>query len=83
VGEAYLRGNWGRRESFEGRAKNEENCGIKLKKSVIVSGPENNSEVVAGLIYSKTVAKFLWSVCTVWFGQDSMLDERGLQNRFG
>ena len=83
VGEAYLSGNCGRRESCVSQGKNEENCGGKLKKSVIVSGPESNSEVVAGLIYSKTAAKFLWSLCIVWFGQDSMLDERALQNGFG
>jgi hypothetical protein len=64
-------------------SKTKENCGKKLKKSVLVGGPESNSEAVTGLIYLITAAKFLSSVCGVWSGQDSMLDGRDLRNRFG
>jgi hypothetical protein len=41
VGEAYLRGNWGSRESFDGSQK--------LKKSVSVGGLESNIEGQSGL----------------------------------
>jgi hypothetical protein len=78
-----LRCNCGRRESYDCRLKNREKRSQKAQKMRLTSSEESNPGAASGLLYLKDAAKFLWSVCAVWFGQDSMLGQRALQNRFG